>query len=576
MTKPLLSAPINILLFVMFFSFCPHLMSLEHLAPNSTIEQIVRDELLHPDGWTASQRFTQLKQNRLEKFRHRFLETIEKEMVLKKIPNRLKLEIQSHLEIIILDQEFPNLNDFLSKLTDSYEKENQPYTDQDQIVWTKIFLRLLNPFTRTQSFSSSRFSYQKNDGTVSLVSGFTWSGSYGFETGDISGSRGGKMYLISPGITPQDQITENTYLGQMTGILTDFLPDLRVAFYELYFPDEIEDVRIAREGLGLTVRNIGRKGIIDLFKDPENHTLNSPEPNHYPGTAVTKNYDWASSADFPGTGGTLAEYGDHVFIIFDADDLTFQTQKRDHQEVITPSGRRFLAQEYTTNSPIKFRHTLLIRTKTEYEQLARHNPKSRAEALAILGITEEEQAVYENLVYEDSLIREGQIINPDSLEGIQVNQLYIDMLVNRISHISDNGMLLMLPQRFNASHAFIVADFNNWKTESMSVDTHGNWFYVMDEYFIPNQKKEHEFKFKYYQDGREFWSHGGGLYRAKGLHQNGTLTITGKEILYTKSSSLRRLIAILKQPQYQHYYNQLPNHIKVLIQLSNRPHSISA
>ncbi|MFA5088109.1 MAG: glycogen/starch synthase, partial [Candidatus Omnitrophota bacterium] len=209
-------------------------------------------------------------------------------------------------------------------------------------------------------------------------------------------------------IMPEKNSKEiTTYSGSMMGemIYHRWFIDTRagVAVYRSYkFSDEVEAERIAHEGAGLLLRNIGYKGILASVAGKAK-VLNSPhqKAGEIP-TFLTRNYRWASDAYFPSSLDKKTPYGRYVFVIFTTEDMRIVPMFRDEQ-VADPYFVGKDMQEYSTFSPLAFKNALLVKNEEEYRRLVQANAKTREEGLRILGRTEEEQKAFERQVAGEAL-----------------------------------------------------------------------------------------------------------------------------------------------------------------------------
>ncbi|EKD28723.1 MAG: hypothetical protein ACD_79C00234G0003 [uncultured bacterium] len=481
----------------------------------------------------------------------------------------------------ILTDNYPNFSDYVASIQTLINNKLIVIEQNEIFRLYQIFFDAIRTYLRkTKDYYSFdfKFSFYDKDGKIINISGLSFSSISPYSNifeGSISGTTGKTFRLYSPNFKPssnriEKKITFNSYMGEMIGLLDSYYENVGIATYDLMFPDELEKYRIEKEGIGIVLRNIGRKGMVSFFVDQDNKTLNAPA-NGFPVTCVTKNYLWATSADFPGVEGNLNTYGDHVFAIFPQQHIKFEPMIRDQLWVQGNYGT-YEAKEYKTEDTIFPKDVLLLRNFDDYLKLQQSNAQNKKESLSILGLSEEEQEVYENFVYEESFIKENGFNNPDSLDGIKVNKLYFNILVNRILSPAENGYIFYLPKKSNINKTFLHGNFNNWSNPiEMTQDSDGNWFYVMDAFFWGDLiNKNFEFKFQTFNnEGQENWTYGN--YRYKDKYQNAYLpTISGNEVLATKTASIKRLKAILNNPNYRNYRQYLPHALQYLLDEQNR------
>lgn len=560
----------------LFFLFCLTLINInaqDSLSPKTFLNNLlkIQDNAQNPMNINnASNEINRVKFNNIIYSKLKSIKAI-------KLPsNKIFLQELSQLYVnSIFDVDFPNFSIFLEKL----ESLLLRYNIQKSFELVELFFTAINEFSRNinGNFSSTNisFNYEENGKLKTKnLQGVQIPNKSSFNVIEcsLSGQRGGVLKVqFNNSKPPLSSFSQYTYMGEMTAILKEYSIKEGISVYDLFFPDEIEELRIAKEGIGIVLRNIGRKGIISFYKDPTSATLNSP-PDGFPVTCVTKNYAWAASADFPGVEGNFSIYGDHVFAIFPQNHIKFSPMIRDKLWVEGKYGQ-WEALEYKTEDIITPDDILLLRNIIEYNKIVSAKVKNKNEALKLLNKSQIEQELYENIVVEESLLKENEINDPNSLVGIKINNTYIDLLISRILNPALNGMMFFLPNSGHLNKVYLHGNFNNWKEPiEMTRDNNGNWTFIMDAFFWGDQiNKEYEFKFRTIdQNGTENWTPG--IYRYEEVHENAILPkITEKEIFYTKDAAIKRLKAILNNPNFMHYRNMLPKELNFILKEINQP-----
>ncbi|MBU0605884.1 MAG: UTP--glucose-1-phosphate uridylyltransferase [Candidatus Omnitrophica bacterium] len=365
----------------------------------------------------------------------------------------------------------------------------------------------------------------------------------GFWLADRADKTGGTI-LITQTRTPPPSLTHNDYnYGEMIFKLTVFDSTRHIAVYGEYrFREDLETERIAKEGI-VPLRNIGYSGIKTVFEHKSSATLNSPE-NGYPVTSMTTNYQWAKDAYFPGI-KVQYKYGPYVFAILPGDKIGVIPTIRTGD----PSEPYFSGKdmgEYHTEDPISYDHALLLTSKDEYERIRAAKPKSREGALILLGRRMEDQAEYENRVYEESLGNLGLPVNPEDISGVEINPLYKLLVGYRARSQIEEGMLFHLRAPPGAK-VMLTGEFNNWADSeasgAMKLEEIEKGIYAI---VVPkNRIKQGTYKFKFIveKDGKREYENG--LYgNADDIYKNSIITISGNETYFSKERASARLKAI--------------------------------
>lgn len=360
-------------------------------------------------------------------------------------------------------------------------------------------------------------------------------------------NRGG--FLIVPDRSePEIHFEGLTFPGEKTvARLRHHDPESQISVYEVIGDEyDLEMQRAAREGVRPLCRNIRSYGMVKLLEDRDASVLDSP-PGNFGTTTLTGNYLWAETFEppfdvpgFPKKGyrpGSEEQKHDpfnrFVFVVFPGEGIKFTPMLR--------SGiifEDFDYQEYQTDNPIKYRDSLLVTGEEEYKCILGKKASSRTEALRILGRSEEDQQVFENMAYEESYyVTRGTEVPIGRTAGYALNELYMRLLLLRGNYPLDRGLLFHLFQPA-ASSVQLFGTFNGWAGTSMQRDASGLWWSV-----APNIAPDSTVLFKFrieHPDGGVEWERGVNPVN-RDPYGNARRWVTGTETLFSRELSLARL-----------------------------------
>jgi hypothetical protein len=351
--------------------------------------------------------------------------------------------------------------------------------------------------------------------------------------------------LLNTRDTPPTEIVyDDVFMGEMHWHLTFYDSAQQIAVYATYaFAEDLEDAKIGRGETRVFLRNIGYRGLVAVFSDQTRATLNAP-PGGFPVTSVSTNYDWVYDAHFPQSPAT-APYGHYVFAIFARAGLRFCSTIRTGA-IVDPyfAGKRI--REFATEDPISYHDALLLASARDYAVLQHGGAGSRAQALALLNRTEEEQVVWEQEVLEEAKSVLAVPMRAQDMQGMVSTPLYTSLLCYRASSPVTEGMLLHLraPQ---ACNVLLSGEFLPWtvcpEAGAIPMTRVGasDWAAVVPAAVAVPREQPYACKFLLEHASGHVWANGLYLVDHHDPLQHSLIRITGHETWYSQQRAADRL-----------------------------------
>jgi hypothetical protein len=208
------------------------------------------------------------------------------------------------------------------------------------------------------------------------------------------------------------------------------------------------------------------------------------------------------------------------------------------------AGKRL--REFSTEDRISYSDALLLASARDYVVLQHGRAGSRAQALALLNRTEEEQVVWEQEVLEEAKSVLAIPVCAQDMQGVMPTPLYMSLLRHRAYSPVTEGMLLHLraPQ---ASNVLLSGEFLAWADCSeagaipMTRVGVSDWAAVVPAAVAAPREQPYACKFLLEYASGHTWANGLYLVDHHDPFQNSLIRITGHETLYSQQRAAERL-----------------------------------